>query len=92
LKVSATLSNTGDENIKLLNDPRTLLSTLPTNAFGIVHEDSGASPSFVGAAVKYVPEVAVKIGGAGAFTTLAPGASVTIVHDRKFCSILAWMA
>ena len=52
LKVTATVTNTGDETLKLLNDPRGLLSNkLPTQTFQITHQDSGAKPSFTGAVV-----------------------------------------
>ena len=52
LKVVTTLTNTGDETLKLLNDPRGLLSNkLPTQSFQITHQDSGAKPSFTGAVV-----------------------------------------
>jgi peptidyl-Lys metalloendopeptidase len=51
LKVTATVTNTGDETLKLLNDPRGPLSKLPTNAFEIVHQDSGTSPKFTGVVV-----------------------------------------
>lgn len=52
LKVTATVTNTGDETLKLLNDPRGPLSNkLPTETFQITHQDSGAKPSFTGAVV-----------------------------------------
>lgn len=54
LKVTTTLVNTGDETLKLLNDPRGPLSTLPANTFDIT-TDSGASPSFVGVKVRPPP-------------------------------------
>jgi peptidyl-Lys metalloendopeptidase len=81
LKVSATLINTGDESVKLLNDPRTVLNKAPTNSFAISNT-AGASPVFQGMKVKYLPETAARIGGENAFTVLAPGESVTIEHDR----------
>ncbi|KAI0785485.1 peptidyl-Lys metalloendopeptidase [Irpex lacteus] len=82
LKVTATVTNTGDENLKLLNDPRGPLSNkLPTETFQITHQDSGTKPSFTGAVVKYVPSTAIRIGGADAFTVLAPGQSVSVEHD-----------
>ena len=49
-KVVATVTNTGDETLKLLNDPRSPLSKIPTHTFSIMHE-SGAAPDFVGALV-----------------------------------------
>lgn len=55
LKIVATVVNTGDETLKLLNDPRGPLSKLPTETFEIVHEASGASPSFTGVKVGFLP-------------------------------------
>ena len=80
--MTTTLVNTGDETLKLLNDPRGALNTLPTNTFLVIHEDTGASPAFSGVKAKYVPENAAKVGQGDAFTVLAPGASVAITHDR----------
>lgn len=82
LELTTTLVNTGDETLKLLNDPRGALHKLPTNTFSIAREDTGATPAFSGAKAKYVPEVAAKIGQGDAFTVLAPGASVEITHNR----------
>lgn len=81
LKLTTTLVNTGDETLKLLNDPRGALHTLPTNTFSIVNEDTGASPAFSGAKAKYVPAAAAKVGKDDAFTILAPGASIDITHN-----------
>lgn len=50
LKITATLLNTGDETLKLLNDPRGPLNQLPTETFAIIH-DSGVVPDFIGAKV-----------------------------------------
>ena len=49
-KVSATITNTGDETLTLLNDPRGPLSKIPAETFSIVHE-SGDVPEFVGVKV-----------------------------------------
>ncbi|KAI0639830.1 peptidyl-Lys metalloendopeptidase [Trametes polyzona] len=80
LKVTTTIVNTGDETLKLLNDPRGPLHTLPANSFDIT-TDSGESPSFIGVKVKYVPGKAAQSNNADAFTVLAPGESVSITHD-----------
>ncbi|KAI0697604.1 peptidyl-Lys metalloendopeptidase [Cytidiella melzeri] len=77
LKIAATVKNTGDETLKLLNDPRGVLNKLPTEAFEITHDESGASPAFTG--VKYVPATAAKSGKS--FTVLAPGEETTVEHD-----------
>ncbi|KAF8167476.1 deuterolysin M35 metalloprotease [Crassisporium funariophilum] len=77
LKVVATITNTGDETLKVLNDPRGLLSKRPANKFAIA-DAKGVRPAFTGIKVKYSPEVAAKM---GAFTVLAPGASIDVTHD-----------
>lgn len=51
LKVSATVINTGDESLKLLNDPNGPLSKIPTDTFSLSHE-SGLSPDFIGVMVR----------------------------------------
>ncbi|KAF5317550.1 hypothetical protein D9619_013141 [Psilocybe cf. subviscida] len=76
LKVVATVTNSGDEILKILNDPRGPLSTRPTDTFSIT-DASGAKPAFTGIKLKYVPKTAVAV---GAFTTLAPGESVQVEH------------
>ncbi|KAI0353361.1 Metalloprotease [Trametes cingulata] len=80
LKVTTTLTNTGDEHLNLLNDPRSPLSDLPTDRFTIVNHH-GTSPDFVGIAAKYVPSVAAASMDSSAFTILAPGQSVSVEHD-----------
>ncbi|CAA7268025.1 unnamed protein product [Cyclocybe aegerita] len=77
LTVKATITNTGDETLKLLSDPRSLLSKRPVNKFRIA-DANGARPTFTGVKVKYSPEVAAK---QGAYTVLAPGASIEVDHD-----------
>ncbi|KAG9081839.1 hypothetical protein FRC07_014400, partial [Ceratobasidium sp. 392] len=77
--VKATLKNTGDETLKLLNDPRTVLSKAKTNTFAISSESG--SPAFTGIKVKYVPSKAAALNKESTFTVLAPGQSVEIVHN-----------
>jgi len=72
--IKATLTNTGDEVAKVLNDPNTILSKMETNTFAISNF-AGATPKFVGKLVKYVPKVD------GEATTLAPGQSITVEHQ-----------
>src|SRR6266436_3648901 len=90
LKVVATITNIGNETLKLLNDPRGPLDTMPTDTFAI-QNDTGKEPDFVGIRVKYVPSVAVATGGDDAFTVLAPGQSVDVEHDRK-CRLFVILA
>ncbi|KAK7024720.1 peptidyl-Lys metalloendopeptidase [Favolaschia claudopus] len=80
LQITTTLVNTGDVEVKLLNDPRTVLDTFETDSF-IITDPTGKSPSFHGIAVKYVPATVVKNNLPESFTVLAPGASTQIAHD-----------
>ena len=52
LKITTTITNTGDETLKLLNDPRGVLDSFPENSFTIT-DASGSRPSFTGAKVSY---------------------------------------
>ncbi|KAK0503494.1 peptidyl-Lys metalloendopeptidase [Armillaria luteobubalina] len=79
LNVAATLTNTGDTTMKILNDPSSILdSDFPTHSFDI-SSDSG-SPDFIGVMVKYDLEYVVKNNEDSFFTVLAPGESVTVNH------------
>ncbi|KAF7331246.1 Peptidyl-Lys metalloendopeptidase [Mycena kentingensis (nom. inval.)] len=80
LTVTATLVNTGDVELKLLNDPNTVLNTFETDSFSIA-DDTGASPTFKGAVVKYSPERVAANPTENSFTVLAPGASIEVSHD-----------
>jgi len=52
LKVTATITNTGDETLKLLNDPRGVLNPFPEDTFSIANT-AGSRPSFNGAKVNH---------------------------------------
>ena len=52
LKVTATVTNTGDQTLKLLKDPRGILNTFPENTF-IITGATGSGPSFSGAKVNH---------------------------------------
>ncbi|KAF7355924.1 Peptidyl-Lys metalloendopeptidase [Mycena venus] len=80
LHVTATLVNTGDVELKLLNDPRTVLHTFETDTFAIT-DPSGNTPSFKGLVAKYVPAKVVERNLESSFTVLAPGASISVTHD-----------
>lgn len=71
--ISATVTNTGDETLKLLNYPKGVLSPAPADTFTISHS-GGATPRFRGLAAKYVPKAGKKS------TTLEPGESITVTH------------
>ena len=90
LKVVTTITNIGNETLKLLNDPRGPLDTIPTDTFAI-QNDADEEPDFVSIRVKYVPSVAVATGVDDAFTVLAPGQSVDVEHDRK-CRLFVILA
>ena len=81
LKVVTTITNTGDETLKLFNDPNSALSTLPANTFRIGNS-AGAAPQFTGIKAKYSLKTAAEK-GLNAFTVLAPGESVEREHDRE---------
>ncbi|CAG8686758.1 2735_t:CDS:2, partial [Acaulospora colombiana] len=73
--VTVNVTNTGDETLKLYQDPRGALSTFPENTFKIAAIDGEDTPNFAGARVKYGFSVATN------FVTLEPGASVVVSHD-----------
>ena len=54
LKVTATIVNTGEGALKLLNDPRSVLSPFPEDTFTIT-DPSGSRLPFSGATVDHVP-------------------------------------
>ena len=56
LKITATVTNTGDQTLKLLKDPRGVLSTFPENTFSIT-DATGSGPSFNGAKVNHASVV-----------------------------------
>ncbi|EUC58545.1 deuterolysin metalloprotease (M35) family containing protein [Rhizoctonia solani AG-3 Rhs1AP] len=78
LVVKATLKNTGDVTLKLLNDPSSILSQVNTNTFTI--SSASGMPRFTGLKVKYVAYRAARSSGSSAFTVLAPGKTVQIDH------------
>lgn len=81
LKLITTVNNTGNEILKLLNDPRSPLNVMPTNKF-IIQNAAGQRPSFLGTTVMYVPAKAAVLEDDEVFTVLAPGEAVNIQHDR----------
>ncbi|KAJ7926973.1 peptidyl-Lys metalloendopeptidase [Mycena leptocephala] len=78
--IVATVVNTGSVELKLLNDPRTVLDPLETDTFYIT-DAAGNAPMFVGTLVKYVPEKVLEHNSASSFSILSPGASIEITHD-----------
>lgn len=76
-KISTVLTNTGNETLRILNDPLGPLSKLPTETFSIVNSE-GSAARFGGVKAKYVPSTAAALGD---YTSLAPGESVTVNHE-----------
>ena len=61
LKVTATVVNTGEGTLKLLNDPRSVLNPFPEDTFTIT-DSSGSRLSFTGSAVNHVPGCMMDLG------------------------------
>ena len=80
LKIVATITNTGDETLKVLNDPRGPLNNLPTDTF-VITDAKGSQPLFTGIKLKYVLKTAAAL---EAYTTLVPGESVAVEHNRRY--------
>ncbi|CEL51596.1 peptidyl-Lys metalloendopeptidase [Rhizoctonia solani AG-1 IB] len=79
LSVTAIVKNTGTETLKLLKDPRGVLSSVKTHTFNVANEKG--SPEFTGLFVKYSPEAAAKTNNAANFAILEPGQTFEIVHS-----------
>ncbi|KAF8758397.1 peptidyl-Lys metalloendopeptidase [Rhizoctonia solani] len=81
LGVSAApvVKNTGTETLKLLKDPRGVLSSAKTHTFNVANEKG--SPQFTGMFVKYSPDYVVKKNNAADFTILAPGQTYELTHN-----------
>ncbi|KAK7040256.1 hypothetical protein VNI00_009722 [Paramarasmius palmivorus] len=78
--IRATLTNTGSEQLKLLNDPRSLLSLAPTDSF-IFTSDDEFYPSFTGMKLKYSLKYTAKNGDGSSYTILNPKEAIEIDHD-----------
>ncbi len=74
----ANITNTGNESLRLLHHPNSLISTLPTEKFHAVRKESQKVPSFIGVRAKFVQETAA---ARGAYTSVSPGESVEVTHD-----------
>ncbi|KAJ1302211.1 hypothetical protein OPQ81_001035 [Rhizoctonia solani] len=79
LSIMTTVKNTGSETLKLLNDPRTVLSNAQAKTF-IITKDNDA-PEFTGMLVKYSPQYAIKNNVPEHFTVLAPGETCQRTHS-----------
>ncbi|CAE6455325.1 unnamed protein product [Rhizoctonia solani] len=83
LSVKSTLTNTGSETVKLLNDPHTVLHTVLSNAATetFIITNANGSPDFTGIRAKYSPNYVIKKNDPASFTILTPGQSHELVHD-----------
>ncbi|CAE6469257.1 unnamed protein product [Rhizoctonia solani] len=79
LAIITTVKNTGNQALKLVNDPRTVLSTAQTKTFIITKDDD--KPEFTGMIAKYSPQHALKNNVPEHFTILAPGESCQRTHS-----------
>ncbi|KAF9463906.1 peptidyl-Lys metalloendopeptidase [Collybia nuda] len=81
LHLQVTMTNTGTEPLKLINDPRGPLTTSPTESF-LISGPNKVDPAFVGISVKYAGvDFMATNGASNAFTVLGVGKSVVIAHD-----------
>ncbi|KAF8609943.1 deuterolysin M35 metalloprotease [Ceratobasidium sp. AG-I] len=79
LSITTIVKNTGTETLKLLKDPRGVLSSAKTHTFNVANEKG--SPQFTGMFVKYSPEYAIKNNNAADFAVLAPGQAFELTHS-----------
>ncbi|CAE6464853.1 unnamed protein product [Rhizoctonia solani] len=78
--VATIVSNTGSETLRLLRDPRSPLSTMPTDTFRVVNS-KGDRAEFSGIRVRYDPENDARSGRPESVVELNPGESITVEHD-----------
>ena len=83
-KFTTTVTNNGDETLRILRDPNSAMSEFPGEKFTIA-DPSESQLSFKGARVKYVPAIAALN---NEFTTLEPQQSITIEHDCQYTIFL----
>ncbi|KDQ21773.1 hypothetical protein BOTBODRAFT_168984 [Botryobasidium botryosum FD-172 SS1] len=84
LQITTTLQNTGNETLRLLNDPQSVLTPRwATDVFNISKAGnlSSVAPNFLGVVVKWSPRLAA---AGNDFTILVPGQSLELVHDRQY--------
>ncbi|KAF9459386.1 deuterolysin M35 metalloprotease [Collybia nuda] len=81
LLLKVTVTNTGDQALRLIKDPQVPLLTSPTNRF-MITGPNGTNPAFIGFYTKYagVDWVAAN-GQSDAFTTLSAGQSISLTHN-----------
>ncbi|KAG8717593.1 hypothetical protein FRC09_014040 [Ceratobasidium sp. 395] len=78
LSITVIVTNTGTETLKVLKDPRGVLSSAKTHTFDVVGKKG--SPKFTGMFVKYSPDYIVKRNKPADFVTLTPGQTFKLTH------------
>jgi peptidyl-Lys metalloendopeptidase len=81
LKLTTTITNTGDETLNLLTGPNSLLETVPTHKFTIRNVEGGA-PLFIGSLVHSILDDATLSENRN-LVILNPGKSIIVEHDCK---------
>ncbi|KAG6917127.1 hypothetical protein DXG01_003793 [Tephrocybe rancida] len=79
MKITTTVTNTGDKTLTVLNEPKSPLTSLPADTFKIF-DRTGASLAFTGVIAKYAHAAAIDA-GSGAVSVLGPGQSVEVDHN-----------
>lgn len=88
--VTALLTNTGEDTLTFLHDPRTILTTYETEVFDVTNVDRGGkSPKFIGIRVKWSPDY-MTVEDKGSYTILEPSQTTTWHHncERSFLATL----
>ncbi|QRW27668.1 peptidyl-Lys metalloendopeptidase [Rhizoctonia solani] len=91
LSVTAVVKNTGTETLKLLKDPRGVLSSAKTHTFNVANEKG--SPQFTGMFVKYSPDYVVKKNNAAdlpSWRLVRPMSSLTILLECTTLPTRCW--
>lgn len=83
IKLVTTAINTGDETLKLFNDPNSPLSLAQMDTFNI-KDPASRKPLFTGIDIPYDPSQATAVGREDTFIILAPGQSVDIEHECMY--------
>jgi hypothetical protein len=86
LVLITNIFNTGNETLKLLNDPQGPTSKTPTNKFDI-RSSAGERPLFTGIEVDYDLFKAANTGDNDAFTVLAPSESISVEHNCMYSRV-----
>ncbi|KAF9463910.1 hypothetical protein BDZ94DRAFT_577573 [Collybia nuda] len=81
LRLKVTVTNTGQEALKLINEPGSPLITSPTDSF-LITGPTKVNPTFAGISVKYAGvDMVAANGSSNTFTMLDVGKSITVTHN-----------